>query len=135
MDLIDVNDVNRLSTIFKALSDPSRLRILTLLANTGELCVCDIEAVMGWTQTKVSRHLGYLKRAGLVRDRKQGLWVHYSVAASPGTRQRTVLDQLRHLFETDPAARKDAERLEALRDRGCCVAEQSHSRKGARRGK
>ena len=64
--------------IFKALSDETRLRILKLLEN-GELCVCDIVAALDMIQPKVSFHLGVLKEVRLIKDRKQGKWVHYSI--------------------------------------------------------
>lgn len=62
----------------KALSDETRLRIINLLY-VKELCVCDIMGVLQINQTKASRHLIYLKNAGLVNDRKQAQWVHYSL--------------------------------------------------------
>jgi len=67
--------------IFKALSDETRVRIIKLLEH-GELCVCDIGAALGMGQPKVSFHLGVLKNAGLLKDRKQGKWVHYSLDES-----------------------------------------------------
>lgn len=70
--------MKELSTIFKALSDATRLRIVKLLEN-GELCVCDIVAALDMVQPKVSFHLGTLKEAGLIKDRKQGKWIHYSL--------------------------------------------------------
>jgi len=71
-----------LETVFKALADQTRLRILALLAG-GEVCVCDIHETLGIPQPKTSRHLAYLRRAGLVADRRDGLWVHYRLA-DPG---------------------------------------------------
>ncbi|MBI2834547.1 MAG: winged helix-turn-helix transcriptional regulator [Acidobacteria bacterium] len=68
-----------LDTFFKALADPTRLRILALLEDR-ELCVCDLQDSLRVPQPKTSRHLAYLKRAGLVRDRRQGLWVYYRLA-------------------------------------------------------
>jgi len=68
-------------SIFKALSDETRLRIIKLLEH-GELCVCDIGAALGMVQPKVSFHLGVLKYSGLLKDRKQGKWVHYSLDES-----------------------------------------------------
>jgi ArsR family transcriptional regulator len=65
--------------VFGALADATRFRILNLLAE-GELCVCDIMRVLKAPQSKVSRHLSYLRRAGLVDTRKEGLWMHYSLA-------------------------------------------------------
>ncbi|MDD2555744.1 MAG: metalloregulator ArsR/SmtB family transcription factor [Syntrophaceticus sp.] len=65
--------------ILKALSDETRLRIINLLY-LKELCVCDIVETLNITQTKASRHLQYLKNAGLVEDRKSAQWVYYSMA-------------------------------------------------------
>jgi ArsR family transcriptional regulator len=67
-----------LLAIFKALSDETRLRIIKLLEQ-GELCVCDITAALDMVQPKVSFHLGALKEAGLIKDRKEGKWIHYSL--------------------------------------------------------
>ncbi len=70
--------MNDLVPIFKALSDETRLRIIKLLAQ-GELCVCDITAALDMVQPKVSFHLSTLKEAGLIKDRKQGRWIHYNL--------------------------------------------------------
>lgn len=70
--------MQELLNIFKALSDETRLRILKLLEH-GELCVCDIVAALNMIQPKVSFHLGVLKEAGLIKDRRQGKWVHYRI--------------------------------------------------------
>lgn len=64
---------------FKTLADEARLKILWLLFNHRELCVCDIMDALGITQSKASRHLITLRHAGLVSDRKDGLWSHYSL--------------------------------------------------------
>ncbi len=73
--------MEELSTIFKALSDGTRLRIIKLLEK-GELCVCDITAALDMVQPKVSFHLGVLWEAGLIKDRKQGKWMHYRLNES-----------------------------------------------------
>lgn len=70
--------MNGLVEIFKALSDETRIKVLKLLRN-GELCVCDIVAAVDMVQPKVSFHLGVLKGAGLVKDRKNGKWIYYSI--------------------------------------------------------
>ena len=70
--------MEELSIIFKALSDETRLRIVKLLEK-GELCVCDLVAALDIVQPKASFHLGVLKEAGLIKDRKQGKWIHYSL--------------------------------------------------------
>ncbi len=73
--------MNELAIIFKALSDETRLRIIKLLEK-GELCVCDIVAALDTIQPKASFHLGVLKKAGLLKDRKQGTWTHYRLDES-----------------------------------------------------
>jgi ArsR family transcriptional regulator len=65
------------SQLFKALSDPTRLRCLILLVNHKELCVCELTHTLALPQPKISHHLGSLRKAGLVSDRKTGLWVYY----------------------------------------------------------
>lgn len=65
--------------LFSALSDETRLRILCLLSR-GELCVCDLMQLMSAPQSTLSRHMGRLRRAGLVTDRRNGKWVHYALA-------------------------------------------------------
>jgi len=109
------------ASVFKALSDESRLRIISLLFNSGELCVCDIEDVMGCTQTKVSRHLAYLRKAGLVDDRRQGLWMLYSIAKPKNEEQKKTLDFLASVLRANDVARKDAERLAGRIRKGCCA--------------
>ena len=66
---------------FKALSDESRLKMLWLLFNRHELCVCDVMAVLGITQSKASRHLAALRHTGIATDRREGLWSYYSLCA------------------------------------------------------
>jgi len=73
--------MKKLQTLYKALSDETRLRILSLL-NEEELCVCDIAATLEMTQPNISFHLNMLKSAGLIKDRKNGRWIHYSLDES-----------------------------------------------------
>lgn len=104
----------------KLLSDEARLRILWLLLNRRELCVCDITAALGITQSKASRHLAALRVAGLVRDRREGTWMHYSLRrpAEPGA--RAALAALKGQLARDPEADALLARLAAgrPRDRG-----------------
>jgi ArsR family transcriptional regulator len=71
--------VKEVSRFFKVLADEARLKMLWLLFNHRELCVCDIMAVLEITQSKASRHLAALRNAGLATDRKEGLWSYYSL--------------------------------------------------------
>lgn len=68
-----------IAVVLKALSDETRLRMVNLLHEKDELCVCDFVNVLKITQTKASRHLSYLKNAGIVSDRRQSQWVFYSI--------------------------------------------------------
>lgn len=105
------NYLNQLTTLFKALSDETRLRILKLLEH-GELCVCDIVAALDMIQPKVSFHLGVLKEAGLIKDRKQGKWIHYSIDSSDMFRRFLILSILEKI--PDEAIREDKKRLEGF---------------------
>lgn len=71
--------MKKITKIYQALSDETRLRILNLL-HEGELCVCHIVDVLETGQSKISRHLAYLKNAGLIHDKRKGLWVYYSLS-------------------------------------------------------
>src|SRR3954463_14288928 len=73
--------VDELEDLFKALADKTRLRILALLG-ANEVCVCHLHDSLGIPQPTASRHLAYLRRAGLVDARREGVWMHYRVSAS-----------------------------------------------------
>jgi ArsR family transcriptional regulator len=94
--------------VFKALSEETRLRILKLLEH-GELCVCDIVASMDIIQPKVSFHLAVLKEAGLIKDRKQGKWVHYKIDDSDIFRRFLLLSTLERI--SAETVSEDARRL------------------------
>jgi ArsR family transcriptional regulator len=104
-----------LETLFKALADGTRLRILGLL-QSGEICVCDIHGSLGLPQPTVSRHLAYLRRSGLVQGRKDGLWVHYRLASLPDPVMQTVVDAVNHALGHLDVPGKDRRRLLKLAD-------------------
>ena len=87
---VDAPHLDALETLFKALSDRTRLRILALLAK-GDVCVCEIHEALGIPQPTASRHLAYLRRAGLVTDRRKGLWVYYGLSEQADPVVRGVL--------------------------------------------
>lgn len=87
-----------LASIFKALSDETRLKMLGLLVTEGELCVCDFVEVLDITQSKASRHLRYLVNAGLAQDRREAVWVYFRIAEKPGALEDAVLADLRRLL-------------------------------------
>ncbi len=98
-------------TIFKALSDETRLRTLKLLEH-GELCVCDIVAAFDMIQPKVSFHLAALKAAGLVRDRKEGKWMHYKLDDSDLFKRFLIMSVMERIPEE--TMKTDRERLEGF---------------------
>ncbi len=100
--------MQHLLIVFKALSDETRLRILKLLEK-GELCVCDIVAALDMIQPKVSFHLGVLKEGGLIKDRRQGKWIHYSINDSDLFRRFLLLSTLERV--SPETVRDDNERL------------------------
>ncbi len=104
-----------LAPLFAALADPTRLRLLNLIAGR-EVCVCYLVEILRQGQPKISRHLAYLRRAGVVAARREGKWMHYRLArpesAGAASILATVLDELRH----DPQLEADRERL----SRACC---------------
>jgi ArsR family transcriptional regulator len=110
----------QLETLFKALADSTRLRILGLLL-TGEVCVCHIHDSLRITQPKASRHLAYLRRAGLVDSRRQGLWIYYRLSDSSDPIVRTIRQAVTHVMGHVDAIHKDAGRLQ--KKTGCCLPE------------
>ncbi len=102
--------------IFKALADETRLRILNLLIR-GELCVCDIMEVLDIGQSKASRHLAYLRNVGLVSDRRDGVWMHYSLAKPSGLTHRRILEWLAEAASEVPQAAADLKSLRVVHER------------------
>ena len=99
--------------VFKAFGDQTRLRILFLLAER-ELCVCELVAVLEMPQGRISRHLAQLKHADLVKDRRDGLWIYYSLAQGKSGLVLRLHEYLKVDHESLPEAREDLERLERM---------------------
>lgn len=108
----------QLETLFKALADRTRLRILGLLLG-GEVCVCDIHESLKIPQPRASRHLAYLRRAGLVEARRKGLWVHYRLAPAADAVRGAVVGAVGHALGHVPAVARDRQRLD--KRTGCCA--------------
>jgi ArsR family transcriptional regulator len=104
---------------FRAFSDRTRLRILALLQG-GECCVGDLVEVLGLVQPSASRHLAYLKRAGLVKARKAGQWSYYSLAEARGPFHGKLLECLTCCFGEAPELRDDQARARRLKKAGGC---------------
>jgi len=102
--------------VFKALGDETRLRIMALLldGNDGkELCVCDIMAALDLPQSTVSRHLSYLRNAGLVDDRRQGIWMYYRINSEGTGHGANLIELLSGMLLSQNRAAKDRLLLEA----------------------
>lgn len=104
--------------VMKAVADPTRVRILKILEG-GELCVCQIIAVIALGQSTISKHLFLLRSAGLIKDRRDKKWVHYSLDGKGGNPYAgTMLRNLRKWLNDDPLVRKDRERTTLARNLG-----------------
>ena len=107
-----------IESLFKALADVTRLRILGLLL-TGEVCVCHIHESLRISQPKASRHLAYLRRAGLVDTRREGLWIHYRLADLQDPVLLAIRDVVTHVLGHVESVTLDADRLR--KKTGCCL--------------
>ena len=108
----------QLAVLHSALADVTRLRLLNLMRG-GEVCVCYFVEILGDSQPKISRHLAYLRRAGVVKARREGKWMHYRIDGMDGA-VGEVLRATLEAFATDRRMQADYARLERL----CCVAEE-----------
>jgi len=122
--------IDKLEDVFKALADKTRLRILALLGSD-EVCVCHIHDALGLPQPRVSRHLAYLRRTGLVDVRREGVWMHYQVSASLDPVVQGVVDASVHALTHVPTTNRDrkqyqkafgALRVVQTRGGGACCA-------------
>ncbi|MEA3404713.1 MAG: metalloregulator ArsR/SmtB family transcription factor [Pseudomonadota bacterium] len=102
--------MENIAQTFKALAEPVRLRIVNLLLNKESLCVCDLVAVLEIGQSTVSRHLAYLKNAGLVNAWREGTWMHYALA--PRALDLLNLEHLQQQFAHSEQITTDNERLQ-----------------------
>lgn len=109
----------KIEVIFRALSDRTRLRILNLLQD-GELCVCDLVDVLDAPQPTISRHLAYLRKAGLVIARKDGLWSYYRLTEARSELHERLLECLAACRQEAPELDRDLRRLRSLDRPNCC---------------
>ena len=123
-----------LETVFKALADQTRLRILAMLGG-GELCVCDIQQALGIPQPKTSRHLAYLRRAGFVDTRQHGLWMFYELAPARSALHDKLLECLAVCAPLLPEGKGDAVRARRVRRSGGCCPEGRRMMEQCQRGR
>jgi len=101
--------------LFKALADQTRLRLINLMGDD-EVCVCFFVEVLKTNQPKISRHLAYLKRAGVVSARREGKWMHYRIVEPSDTHAAKIFREVRAWLENAPAMQTDRARLRKI----CC---------------
>ena len=109
-----------LALLFAALSDRTRLRLLNLMDGR-EVCVCYFVEILGQSQPKISRHLAYLRRAGIVAARRQGKWMHYRIVAPADAGAAKILRETLAVLGQQKAMQADRHRLQ----RACCKPRQS----------
>jgi ArsR family transcriptional regulator len=114
--------------LFRALADRTRLRLLNLMGDD-EICVCFLTEGLKMNQPKISRHLAYLKRAGVVAARREGKWMHYRVAEPPDEHAARIFREVREWLAQDAEMQRDRARLIKL----CCAPQVPVQLKGAPR--
>ena len=102
--------------LFKALSDETRLRVVLLLLKR-ELCVCQIEEALGLSQVKVSRHLTILRYVGLVKCRRKGTWVYYSLAKPKNKIEENLLESFKKYLQKEKFFSVDLSKMEACAEK------------------
>jgi ArsR family transcriptional regulator len=108
-----VNKDYSIELFFKALADRTRLRIIHLIGDD-EVCVCFFVEVLKTNQPKVSRHLAYLRRAGLVSARREGKWMNYKLVEPPDTHAARIFREVRDWLANNPEMQRDKSRLVKL---------------------
>lgn len=102
--------------LFKALADRTRLRLINLMGED-EVCVCFFVEVLKTNQPKISRHLAYLRRAGVVSARRDGKWIHYRIVEPPDQHAANIFREVRAWLSNDPSMQSDRARLQKI----CCA--------------
>jgi ArsR family transcriptional regulator len=113
---------------FRALADRTRLRLLNLMGSD-EVCVCFFVEILKTNQPKISRHLAYLRRAGIVEARREGQWIHYRIAKPNDPDAAKVLTNTMSWLAEDPEMQRDRQRLTKI----CCAPQLPVSIQGAPR--
>ena len=106
----------RMETLFRALADRTRLRLLSLMGDT-EVCVCFFVEILQTNQPKISRHLAYLRKAQIVDARREGKWMHYRIVEPPNEHAARIFKEVRASLAEDAEMRRDRARLESI----CCA--------------
>jgi len=104
-------------TLFNTLSDATRLRILMLIQRQGELCVCEIMQALEESQPKISRHLAFMRKHGIVSARREGTWMHYRVNSELPSWARKILSDTHTQLHSLATFKRDSRKLSTMTDR------------------
>lgn len=113
-------DLKQITKITKALADKSRIRILCLLKNKKDLCVCEITEFIGLAQPTISSHLKLLENAGLIESYKDGLWVNYNIANGLDSFSMQIIETLYKNLENDKQIKVDEEKAKKINRETIC---------------
>lgn len=105
-----------IENLFKALADRTRLRLISLIGDS-EVCVCFFVAILKTSQPKISRHLAYLRRAGIVAARREGKWMHYRLTEPPDAHAAQIFREVRAALAEHPELQRDRAQLVKV----CCA--------------
>ena len=108
--------IYNIELLFKALADRTRLRLINLIGED-EVCVCFFVEVLNTNQPKISRHLAYLRKAGVVSARRDGKWIHYRIVEPPNEHAANIFREVRTWLKNDPDMQNDRTRLAQI----CCA--------------
>ena len=117
-----------IENLFKALADRTRLRLISLMGDS-EVCVCFFVSILKTSQPKISRHLAYLRRAGIVTARREGKWMHYRLAEPPDEHAAKIFREVRASLAEHPEFQRDREKLMQV----CCATRLPVQLRGAPR--
>jgi ArsR family transcriptional regulator len=123
-----MNESFEIELFFRALADRTRLRLLSLMGDD-EVCVCFFVEVLRASQPKISRHLAYLRKAGMVEARREGKWMHYRIVEPPHEHAARIFREVRAWLAEDVQMRRDRERLVKV----CCAPQPPVQLRGAPR--
>jgi ArsR family transcriptional regulator, arsenate/arsenite/antimonite-responsive transcriptional repressor len=115
-EVVMKSENREIEVLFRALADRTRLRLLSLMGED-EICVCFLVEVLKTNQPKISRHLAYLRRAGVVAARREGKWMHYKIVEPLDEHAARIFREVRRWLASDPVLQRDRARMDKI----CCA--------------
>ena len=116
-----MSNLKKMTRVLKALADENRIRILYLLSERKDLCVCEIREVIGLSQPTISSHLKLLENNELVSFNKEGKWVNYSINPNLNSKLSQILNDIFSMIRTDREVKKDQYRVNKVDRKKLCT--------------